>query len=42
MSLEALQIKDFISEMHSNGDFDDVECWGLPLGSNDLYKKFHP
>ncbi len=42
LNLSTLQIKDFISQMHKYGDFDEVECWGLKLGSNDLYKKFHP
>ena len=35
-------IKDYVTEMHKDGDFDDVYCWGIQLGSNDLYKKFHP
>tara|TARA_B100000700_G_C14539261_1_gene621213 strand:- start:43 stop:303 length:261 start_codon:yes stop_codon:yes gene_type:complete len=34
-------VKDFITEMHQKGEFDHVECWGLELGANDLYKKFH-
>ncbi len=41
LELNCMQVKNFITEMHLNGDFDDVECWGLPLGCNDLYKKFH-
>tara|TARA_Y100001968_G_C19416228_1_gene749160 strand:+ start:70 stop:333 length:264 start_codon:yes stop_codon:yes gene_type:complete len=42
ISVEAKGVKDFVTEMHKTGDFDHVECWGLDLGSNDLYKKFHP
>ena len=42
ISIEPKVVKEFIGEMHRIGDFDDVECWGLDLGSNDLYKKFHP
>ena len=41
LHINSNQVKDFITEMHKNGDFDHVECWGLKLGSNDLYKKFH-
>ena len=36
------EVKDFISEMHKTGDFDDVICFSAPLYNNDLYKKFHP
>ena len=39
--IEAQRVKYFVTEMHKSGDFDHVECWGLELGSNDLYKKFH-
>ena len=42
ISIEPKVVKGFITEMHKSGDFDHVECWGLELGSNDLYKKFHP
>ena len=42
IAIEPKVVKDFITEMHKIGDFDHVECWGLDLGSNDLYKKFHP
>ena len=35
-------IKELLSVMHQNGEFDHVECWGLELGANDLYRKFHP
>ena len=42
ITIEQQGVKDFITEMHKVGDFDNVECWGLNLGSNDLYKKFHP
>ena len=36
------EIKDHMSEMHSNGDFDNVVCFGIELSENQLYKKFHP
>ena len=42
LTIEPSGVKDFVTEMHKSGDFDHVECWGLQLGSNDLYKKFHP
>jgi len=35
-------IKDYMSKMHSNGDFDDIICFGIELSENLLYKKFHP
>ena len=35
-------IKDYMSMMHSNGDFDDIVCFGIELSENLLYKKFHP
>ena len=34
--------KVYLTEMHENGDFDDVNCFSTPLYQNDLYKKFHP
>ena len=36
------EIKDHMSMMHSNGDFDNVVCFGIELSENQLYKKFHP
>ena len=36
------EIKDHMSKMHSNGDFDDIVCFGIELSENQLYKKFHP
>ena len=36
------EIKDHMSAMHSNGDFDNVVCFGIELSENQLYKKFHP
>ena len=42
LSVDSNLVKNFVTEMHQNGDFDHVECWGSPLGANDLYKKFHP
>ena len=42
MHIDDLEIKNHMSEMHSNGDFDDVVCFGIELSENQLYKKFHP
>ena len=36
------EIKDHMTTMHSNGDFDNVVCFGIELSDNQLYKKFHP
>ena len=36
------EIKEHMTTMHSNGDFDDVICFGIELSENQLYKKFHP
>ena len=35
-------IKENMSRMHKNGDFDDIVCFGIELSENQLYKKFHP
>ena len=35
-------IKDHMSKMHINGDFDNIVCFGIELSENQLYKKFHP
>ena len=40
--LESKDIKDHMTTMHSNGDFDDIVCFGIELSENQLYKKFHP
>ena len=40
--LENIDIKDHMSTMHINGDFDDIVCFGIELSENQLYKKFHP
>ena len=42
LSLDNTEIKDHMSTMHSNGDFDNVVCFGIELSENQLYKKFHP
>ncbi len=42
LSLTQDQVKELITLMHKEGDFDHVKCWGLPLGSNDLCRKFYP
>tara|TARA_B100000700_G_scaffold208458_1_gene229096 strand:+ start:4405 stop:4671 length:267 start_codon:yes stop_codon:yes gene_type:complete len=36
------EIKDHMTTMHSNGNFDDIVCFGIELSENQLYKKFHP
>ena len=36
------EIKDHMTTMHSNGDFDNIVCFGIELSENQLYKKFHP
>ena len=36
------EIKDHMTTMHSNGDFDNVICFGIELSENQLYKRFHP
>ena len=36
------EIKDHMTKMHCNGDFDNVVCFGIELSENQLYKKFHP
>ena len=36
------EIKDHMTKMHSNGQFDDIVCFGIELSENQLYKKFHP
>ena len=40
--IDNTKIKDHMSNMHSNGDFDHVVCFGIELSENQLYKKFHP
>ena len=42
MYIDDLEIKDYMATMHSNGEFDDVVCFGIELSENQLYKKFHP
>ena len=39
---DSTEIKNHMSTMHSNGDFDSVVCFGIELSENQLYKKFHP
>jgi len=36
------EIKDHMTTMHTNGDFDNVVCFGIELSENQLYKRFHP
>ena len=42
LKFDNTEIKDHMSTMHSNGDFDNVVCFGIELSENQLYKKFHP
>lgn len=42
LDLSNLDIKDHMSRMHTNGDFDHVVCFGIELSENLLYKRFHP
>ena len=42
LKINSQEVKDFITEMHEKGDFDDVNCFSTPLYENELYKKFHP
>ena len=42
MQINDLEIKNYMTDMHSNGEFDDVTCFGIELSENQLYKKFHP
>ena len=42
MIIDENEIKNHMSTMHSNGDFDDVICFGIELSENQLYKRFHP
>ena len=42
MDIDDSEIKDYMSSMHSNGEFDNVVCFGIELSENQLYKKFHP
>ena len=42
LRLNSVEIKDYMSIMHGNGDFDDIVCFGIELSENQLYKKFHP
>ncbi len=40
--LDGQEIKDNMTIMHKNGDFDHVVCFGIQLSENQLYKRFHP
>ena len=42
MNIDDSEIKNYMSYMHSSGDFDNVVCFGIELSENQLYKKFHP
>ena len=42
MHIDDLEIKNYMSDMHLKGEFDNVICFGIELSENQLYKKFHP
>tara|TARA_B100000902_G_C26397890_1_gene476341 strand:+ start:152 stop:391 length:240 start_codon:yes stop_codon:yes gene_type:complete len=42
INVDDSEIKDYMSDMHSGGEFDNVVCFGIELSENQLYKKFHP
>ena len=42
MNIDDSEIKNYMTEMHSKGEFDNVICFGIELSENQLYKKFHP
>ena len=42
LTFDNAEIKDHMTTMHSNGDFDDIVCFGIELSENQLYKRFHP
>ena len=42
MNIDDSEIKNYMSDMHSSGDFDNVVCFGIELSENQLYKRFHP
>ena len=42
LSFDNTVIKEYMSMMHNNGEFDSIVCFGIELSENQLYKKFHP
>ena len=42
LTFDTQEIKDNMTIMHNNGDFDNIICFGIELSENQLYKKFHP
>ena len=42
LNIDDTQIKDNMTQMHIDGCFDHVLCFGIQLSENLLYKKFHP
>ena len=42
LTYDTREIKDNMTIMHKNGDFDNIVCFGIELSENQLYKKFHP
>tara|TARA_Y100001968_G_C19196930_1_gene637995 strand:- start:94 stop:360 length:267 start_codon:yes stop_codon:yes gene_type:complete len=42
LMFDSQEIKDNMTMMHKNGDFDNIICFGIELSENQLYKKFHP
>ena len=42
MNIDDSEIKNYMSDMHASGYFDNFVCFGIELSENQLYKKFHP
>ena len=42
LTYDSQEIKDNMTIIHKNGDFDNIVCFGIELSENQLYKKFHP
>jgi len=42
LMFDSQEIKDNMTIMHRQGDFDNIVCFGIQLSENHLYKKFHP
>ena len=42
LDIDELEIKNHMTDMHSNGEFDNIVCFGIELSENQLYKRFHP
>ena len=42
LCIDEVDAKRYMMDMQLKGEFDSVECFGIELGDNSLYKKFHP